>query len=184
VRLRVLASAVFKDKYKDTSEWIPRSGGGFTTDELEYAVESCDLPEMRRMYQVLRRIVGEVLRAKLAIGLGNTEIRLLRRFDQTTWRGRRFHWSDKALTLINDSDREIKLAITLLTDTSGGKAGENVRFTLFKRGKFVWFVPKGRYSVESTLKSKVSIKKKSVSLLTRDFTLILRDGVETSNQPE
>jgi hypothetical protein len=126
------------------------------------------------MYRVLRSIIGDVLRAKLAIGLGNNEIRLLRHFDQTTWMRKKFHWSDKALTLINDSENDIKLTITRFTDLSDGAANEKIKLILFKRGTFVWFMPKGRYSVESSSKSGITIKKTEISLLSGDFTLVLR----------
>ncbi|MCK5845134.1 MAG: hypothetical protein KAG97_10530 [Victivallales bacterium] len=174
VRLRMLASAVFKDKYHDTDEWIPRKEGGFTTDELEYAVESGDLPEMRRMMRVLRRIVGDVLRAKLVLGLGNLEIGILRHFDHAVWGGKQFRWSYKALTIVNDSGKDLKLRITRVSNASGEKLKEIERLTLFRHGKFVWFSPEGRYIVEPDYDVAIPFRKTPVSLLTRDFTLVLR----------
>ena len=171
VRLRVLSSAVFKDKHDNTDKWIPRKRNGFTKKELEFAVESRDSRKMRSMYHTLRGIVGNVLRAKLAIGLGNQEIILLRHFDQATFDGKAFRWNNKALTLINEAGGDVRLTIKHQSDESGKKI---VKFTLFKNRKMVWFTPKGEFVIKSTNDSPIKVERTKIPLTKNDFTLIIR----------
>jgi hypothetical protein len=171
VKLRVLSSAVFKDEYDNTDKWIPRKRNGFTKKELEFAVESLDLRKMRSMYHTLRRIIGKVLRAKLAIGLGNQELQLLRHFDHATFDGRGFKWNEMALTLINDAGGDVKLIISYRTPES---RKENVKFTLLKNRKIVWFTPKGEFVIQSTNDSPINVEKTNIPLTKNDFTLIIR----------
>ena len=170
-KLRVLSSAVFKNKHQNTDKWISRQRNGFTIKELEFAVESRDSRKMRSMYRALRGIIGNVLRGKLPIGLGNKEILLLRHFDQATLDGKPFRWSEKALTLTNESGGDVRLTIKRQSAESGKKF---VKFTLFKNRKMVWFTPKGEFVIQSTSDSPIKVEKTTLPLTKNDFTLVIR----------
>ena len=159
VRLKKLSDAVLKKQFSDTYKWLPKEEGGFSYSDLTHAVASEDRAEIKRMLGVFRKIITDILRAKLLIGLGQNEIKQLRYFYQKTWDDKPFNWDNRMLVLNNTSG---KRALFLLSREDSKE--KPVEFLIPSREEFIWFLPEGRYLLKSSPKSDIGFLPKTINI--------------------
>ena len=159
VKLKKLSDAVLKKEFTDTFQWVPKESGGFTYRDLRRAVAADDRAEIKRMVGVFRKIITDILRAKLLIGLGQNELKQLRYFYQKTWGNKPFDWDNKMLVLNNTSGKRVLFLIS-----REGSSEKPVEFLIPSRDKFVWFLPDGRYSLKSSPKSDIGFLPKTINI--------------------
>ena len=159
VKLKKLSDAVLKKEFSDTYRWVAKGEGGFTYSDLTHAVAAEDQTEIKRMLLVFRKIITDILRAKLLIGLGQNEIKQLRYFYQKTWDGKPFNWENKMLVLHNTSGKRVLFLIS-----REGSKEKPVEFLIPSREKFIWFLPEGRYSLKSSPQSDIGFLPKTINI--------------------
>jgi len=164
--LKKLSSEVFGNRYKDTYKWLKKEDGGFTIEEMEIAVETKERQTMKKMVAVLRKIITDVLKAKLLIGLGQNEIKLLRYFNSKTWNNQPFNWNNRMLILKNRHKNSASFIIT-----SGEKTKKSVTFLISNRSGFIWFLPQGKYQITTAPTSEIGFLPKTVDVKEQNITI-------------
>ena len=164
--LKKLSDDVFRNKYTDTFKWVKKEDGGFSLEEMKIAVETKERQKMKQMISVLKKIITDVLKAKLLIGSGQNEIELLRYFSSKTWDNKPFDWNNKMLTLRNPHKNSVTLIIS-----SDRKGEDAVTFLIPGRNKFIWFLPEGKYKITTEPTSEIGFIPKTVNIEKDNITI-------------
>ena len=157
LKMKILADSILKDGITTTEQWANGNKDDiFSKDDLEAAVELRDTRKMKKYYSILKRIVTDVLKSKILIGLGNNELELLRYFYFAVWQNEPMRWSFRTVTIRNRTGKDGDFYLY-----ANHNFDKPYKTHVPARGTFIWFLPPGLYTLSVMPGSRLNLNKVS-----------------------